>query len=301
MNLRILLVEGQAEEALFLKDVLADMNGDLEDRRQPRPWGRLDLLHAQCWEDAEALLATEVIDVVLLNPDLPDSQGFDTFRKVQLAAPQVPVILLLGIGDEPLGIRMVREGAQDFLIRALIDCGPMAHALRTAMERHRLLSATQAASLRDPLTGVGSSGFFAIMAERDRKLAAQLDCPWVVLVAEPRDISLIGGAQGEQHRDLRLVETAEVLRQAAGSCDLVYRIGANRFAITLFLAGVRTPEDLERAISRQRISVGKATFSLERSQSLDALLAEAAEDLESSAARKPQGEAGILRAKHSVA
>jgi signal transduction histidine kinase len=77
------------------------------------------------------------VAVVLLDLSLPDSQGFDTFRRVRAAAPDVPVVVLSGLQDERMAARAVREGAQDYLVKGQVDGQLLARSLRYAIERRR--------------------------------------------------------------------------------------------------------------------------------------------------------------------
>ena len=280
MNLRLLLVEPDLEEALFVKDVLAD----IEEGRYFRTWVHLEPLHATTWEEAEAILSTEKIDVVLLNPDLPDCQGFETFRRSKAVAPAVPVVLLLGIGDEALGVRIVREGAQDFLIRGQVDCAPLAHALRNAVERERLVAAEQAVRFIDSLTGLANLGCFELFAERDRKLAERLGIPWMILLIESQDLDDLQKTHGEQRRDWTLVQLAELLRSRTNPADLLYRVSPTRFALTIFETERdslnQARKDVERALSGERVVTGSAIFYPEKPANLEDLLREATATLQ---------------------
>src|SRR5258705_10031455 len=62
-----------------------------------------------------ARLAKGGIDAVLLELSLPDSQGIETFDKLFIAAPDIP-ILVLGNGNEALAKEAVGRGAQDYLL-----------------------------------------------------------------------------------------------------------------------------------------------------------------------------------------
>ncbi len=75
------------------------------------------------------------IDVVLLDLGLPDSQGFDTFRKLHSQAREVPLIVLTGLDDEELGLRAVQKGAQDYLIKGKTESNLLIRAVRYAIER----------------------------------------------------------------------------------------------------------------------------------------------------------------------
>jgi signal transduction histidine kinase len=78
------------------------------------------------------------IDVVLLDLALPDSAGLETFRRVQAQAPAIPIIVLTDSDDESLAVTIVRDGAQDYLIKGLVDGGLVARAIRDAVERKHL-------------------------------------------------------------------------------------------------------------------------------------------------------------------
>lgn len=279
MNLRLLLVEPEPEEALFLKDVLVDIEGG----RHFHSWVHIDTMHVETWADAEAVLSTEKMDVVLLNPDLSDSEGFETFRRCKEVAPRLPAVLLLGAGEEALGVRMVREGAQDFLIRGEVDCEPLAHALSNAVERERIASAAQALRFIDPLTGLANLGSFTVFAERDRKLAELLGTGWMILLAEMQDLDRLTEMHGEQRRDWALVQMAELLRRQTNSAQLLYRVGPARFALTLFETEFesleRAQQRVERALAGERVLVGSAIFHPEEPASLEDLFAEASDSI----------------------
>lgn len=289
MNLRILLVESQPEELVILQDVL----GEIEDEGWLREWAPLELLHASTCAEAERTLAVPsgLPNILLLNPDLSDGQGAGTFRRLQASAPDIPIILLVGASDRSLAVTLVREGAQDFLIQKQVDCAPLAHALRNAVARHRLLAAARAAALSDFLTGLPNRTSFLLFADRDRKLAEQLDRRWMVLIAEPRNLAGIAqpytppyiDAYGEQRRDLELVEAADYLRSIARPADTLARIGAHRFAITIFDSEPETLEEawmrIRTAASKHRLDVGLSIFDRNRPLTLDAMLEQAEQDL----------------------
>jgi len=279
MNLRVLVVESQPECALFLQDVLAET----EEGRHWGTWVRVQTLHASTWSEAASMLLNEPVDVILLALDLTDSQGAETFRRAQAVAPQVPIILLIGELDDPLAGRMVRDGAQDFLIKKEVDCMPLVHAIRNAVERHRLLSAARAAAFNDSLTGLPNRNSFPTFADRDRKLAERLGARLMVMVAEPRNLSGIATNEGEQRRDLALVEAADHLRGLIGPTDLLARIGEARFGLSIFDTEAESVEAvwtrIHAAAAECGIHVGAAIFDAANPNSLEAMLDQAASDL----------------------
>ena len=279
MTLRVLLAESDADDVLFLQEALAEVEGG----RYWSNWVRIETLHADTWAKAGAILGNEALDLLLLDLNLADTHGAETFRRAQAAASHVPVILLTCAEDAEVAARLVRDGAQDFLIKKHIDCAPLAHAMRNAIERHRLLSATRAACMIDSLTGLPNRSGFLTFADRDRKLAERLGRRLMVLVAEPQNLSEITAAYGEQRRDLTLIETADHLRGLLGPADLAARIGETRFALTIFDTGA---EPVEAAWARfhsttaaHRIGIGAAIFDAAHPASLEGLIDQAESDL----------------------
>ena len=78
--------------------------------------------------------------VVLLDLNLPDSRGAETFRKVLARNPGVPVVVLSGQDDEELAAKAVHQGVQDYLVKGAFDGKQLARAVRYAMERQGLLT-----------------------------------------------------------------------------------------------------------------------------------------------------------------
>jgi two-component system, cell cycle response regulator len=277
--MRVLLIESEQEDGLFLRDVLMEIG----EGRYWDNWVNMEVLHAASWEQASAILANESVDIALLDLDLSDSQGVETYRRAQNAAPAVPIVLLVGAQEEFLGLRLVRDGAQDFLVKKEVDCAPLAHAMRNAIERHRILTASRAASTHDTLTGLLNRAGFVTSADHDRKLAERLQRRLLVMVAEPKNLGEIVTAYGEQRRDLGLVEAADHLRSLAGPADLVARIGCTRFGLAIFDTDFESVESawsrIHGALEEHRIRCGAAIFSADHPATLDSLLEQAASDL----------------------
>jgi signal transduction histidine kinase len=89
--------------------------------------------------DGLASIAKESPSVVLLDLNLPDSHGADTFRKVLEKAPGVPVVILSGQDDEALAMKALHQGVQDYLVKGAISSGHLERVMRYAIERQALL------------------------------------------------------------------------------------------------------------------------------------------------------------------
>lgn len=86
---------------------------------------------------AEALRALQAgpVDVILLDLNLSDSRGWDTFEGVQTAAPDAAVILVSGGNHEELAAKAIKHGAQDYVNKTDLNARTLTRAVRYAVER----------------------------------------------------------------------------------------------------------------------------------------------------------------------
>jgi signal transduction histidine kinase len=95
--------------------------------------------------DALESLSRETPSLVLLDLNLPDSKGAETFRKVMEMAPNVPVVVLSGQDDEALAVKAVHQGVQDYLVKGDVSSKQLERAMRYAVERQALLRSLEIA------------------------------------------------------------------------------------------------------------------------------------------------------------
>lgn len=106
-----------------------------------------DVEHAPDLASGLERLALHGIDVILLDLHLPESQGLDTLRRVQDAAPGTPVVVVTGTDDEELIDHALRHGAQDLVLKGRPHfVALLRHAVRHALERVQVLEALRHAT-----------------------------------------------------------------------------------------------------------------------------------------------------------
>src|SRR5512137_2277432 len=120
----ILLIEDNPGDARQVEEILKDVKGFV-----------FKIERAVRLQQGLTRLKAGAIDIVLLDLNLPDSTGYDTFQEVHNHFPEVPVVLLTGLEDDELGLRAVRDGAQDYLAKGNLDGNLLARTIRYAMER----------------------------------------------------------------------------------------------------------------------------------------------------------------------
>jgi signal transduction histidine kinase len=128
---RVLLIEDNPSDAQLVCSALVDL-------RDKDLFGPIfTITSATRLSEASARLAHEDFDIILLDLSLPDSEDLeDTFNRIYRVGPGIPIIVMTGLGDELLGLKMVRDGAQDYLVKSKIERYLLVKAIRYALERH---------------------------------------------------------------------------------------------------------------------------------------------------------------------
>jgi two-component system cell cycle sensor histidine kinase/response regulator CckA len=127
-HLRILLIEDDPADARLIRELLKEareMSFEVEG--------------AETLAEGIARLPAVRPDVVMLDLGLPDSVGLETVRKLfAQAGGRVPVLIVLSIvADQDLAVQAVQLGAQDYLIKGIVDSGGLVRSIRYARERRR--------------------------------------------------------------------------------------------------------------------------------------------------------------------
>lgn len=127
----------QLTHVLLIEDNPGD--ADLVRLRLEEGNSTVNMNHANRLADGLASIAKDAPSVVLLDLNLPDSHGAETFRKVLATAPNVPIVILSGQDDEVLAMKALHQGVQDYLVKGAFTSGALDRAIRYAIERQALL------------------------------------------------------------------------------------------------------------------------------------------------------------------
>ncbi len=131
-------MNNQANPVLLIEDNPGD--ADLVRLRLVEAHSDLPVACATRLSTGLALMMLQTPAMVLLDLNLPDSHGAETYRKVLEAAPGVPIVVLSGLDDEELAVSAVHQGVQDYLVKGSFNAKQLARAMRYAIERQALLT-----------------------------------------------------------------------------------------------------------------------------------------------------------------
>jgi DNA-binding response OmpR family regulator len=247
----ILLVEDDLEHEQLLSEVLIE----IDQNRQWCNWRTATVVHVEQLTDALNCLRNNRFDVVLLNLSLPDGPVLlDSFHRVNESPHAAPIIVLADEDDPNLANLLLREGAQDVLLKSELDCALLARSLRYAIERqHRVTMIGHSRFEDDVSAALTRSSFLRLGAHylRFSRLTGISLLLASVEISELRNETV----EDREARDLLLLRTSEVLGAAFEPPTLIGRIGRNRFG--LMTAGL-TETTLEALLNREALAIESA-------------------------------------------
>ena len=103
-----------------------------------RAEGELGLEHVTTLQAGIERIAEGNVDAVLLDLNLPDSQGIDTVVRVREPDPAIPIVVLTADGDEGTAIASLAAGAQDFLVKQELADAQLSRSIQCAIQRNRI-------------------------------------------------------------------------------------------------------------------------------------------------------------------
>lgn len=102
--------------------------------------------------EAVAATAQKKFDAVLLDLNLPDSAGLETFRQLSASCHGTPIVVLSGMDDTETAIQALGAGAEDYVQKNHYDAQTLARSVRFAIERaNRMLVETELINVRSEL------------------------------------------------------------------------------------------------------------------------------------------------------
>ena len=119
--MRIVHIEDNPGDARLAQEILKAARGDFAVRVAER------------LEEGRKLLASQDVDVILLDLNLPDSSGLATLTELQSGFPRIPIVIKTSINDEELGQQAVQLGAQEYLVKGHIDAELLRRSLTHAI------------------------------------------------------------------------------------------------------------------------------------------------------------------------
>lgn len=229
LRTKLLLIEHNPKDAQHLSSLLASAETI-----------SFEITAITSLKDLDPLLATQHFEIILLDLNLPDTQGLEAVVHTHIAAPELPIIVLSDHEEESQALTVVQAGAQDYLVKKNLDARNLIRSIRYAMERNRLTvtlnevnKQQQHLATHDLLTGLPNRqllndrlGQTLLQSQRYKRLFA-------VLFIDLDGFKTINDSLGHDYGDELLQMVSERLKNCIRTADTLGRLGGDEFIILL--------------------------------------------------------------------
>jgi diguanylate cyclase (GGDEF)-like protein len=221
-HIRILMVEDDPVDARFIQHQL--------DTYMP---GQYRFTHVTRVSDALDALASGDFRVVLLDLNLPDMQGPQTFSTLSEAAPNIPLIVIAGLTDRSLALDLVRMGAQDYLVKDELSGGLLGRAVHYAMARKEIERKLEDAAHFDALTGLPNRAMFNNRLDRAIARASRRGSRVSLLFMDLDRFKAVNDTMGHAAGDFLLAQLGQRFKAEVRRSDTVARMGGDEFTVII--------------------------------------------------------------------
>lgn len=203
-SIKILLIEDNPGDIRLIQEYLREVK-----------IFQFDLVNVNTLNAAKEILNKEKFDIILLDLNLPDSNGLATFNCINKIIFEIPIIVITGIEDEEMGVTAVKEGAQDYLTKANINGSSLARAIIYAIERKEAeKNAKELAAIiesaNEAIMGVTLDG---LITNWNRAAEQKYGYTQAEIIDAPIDILFPPERKNELEQILALIKIGEKIKQ----------------------------------------------------------------------------------------
>jgi signal transduction histidine kinase len=127
-NIRILLVDDDEDDYVVIRGMLSDI----------KPW-KVSLHWAQSYEKALQLIKPGLYDLCLMDYRLDRGTGLELMHEIQNNGFSAPFIVLTGKGDHEIDLKVMQDGAADYLEKGQMNPHVLERSIRYAIERAKTM------------------------------------------------------------------------------------------------------------------------------------------------------------------
>jgi len=176
----------------------------------------------------------DVPDLILLDVDLPDMDGFEVCRRLKenQTTRHIPVIFLTGNVTTEAKVRGLDLGAVDYVTKPFDDVELRAR-VRAALRTKRLQDILEQQSYLDALTGLWNRAYLNHRVEAELKVSSRYGRSLGIVIGDIDHFKNLNDTYGHLFGDVVLQSLAEVFRVQARQSDIVTRYGGEEFVLLL--------------------------------------------------------------------
>jgi diguanylate cyclase (GGDEF)-like protein len=197
-------------------------------------------------------------DLILLDIDLPDLDGFEVCRQLKehTDTKDIPIIFLTGTTSTDSKVRGLDLGAVDYVTKPF-DQVELKARVRAALRTKRLQDMLEHQSFLDGLTGLWNRSYLDQRLDSELNIARRYGRSLSLILMDIDHFKSLNDTHGHLFGDVVLQGTAECLPVYARRSDIVTRYGGEEFALVLSDTGMRAAVHVAE---RLRVAVCEKVF-----------------------------------------
>ena len=221
-SLRILFVEDNPGDIRLVREMLIAADEE-----------RIELSFVSRVGEVTARLAQGGIDVILLDLNLPDANGLSAVEWIHRDYPEIPLVVLSSVIDEELAMASLQAGAQDFLVKGMINGPLLTRSIFYAIKRKDLEDQLLFSLHHDSLTGLYNRKFLISELERAIRRSQSAGGKFAVLLLDLSRFKSINDTYGHGVGDSLLIEVGRILSDLLEPGMILSRMGGDEFGFIL--------------------------------------------------------------------
>jgi len=244
--------------------------------------GEFELQFATSGLSGIALALKNAPDLILLDVMMPEVDGFETFKRMELqpTLQDIPVIFVTALNDLDYEVTGLSLGAADYITKP-IDVTIARHRIRNLMEREQLRKEVKLQrdllqgeisrrvkseeralqlALHDTLTGLPNRRMLCDRLNQTMAASKRSGLYGALMFLDLDNFKPLNDVHGHDIGDLLLIEVARRLTDCVREMDTVVRFGGDEFVVMLRELDADRGISTEQAIAvaeKIRLSVAK--------------------------------------------
>lgn len=222
--------------------------------------------------EALKVLQEEAPDLVLMDVNMPEMDGFEACKRFTEMVPSLPVLFVSARGDVDDKIIAFESGGRDYIPKPFSPAELVARVKATLREKSLKDAAQKKAetfeilAITDPLTGIANRRYFDERLKeelgRSRRYNSDLSCAMVDI----DNFKAVNDTYGHAVGDRVIVEVVNAIRQSIRAVDMPARYGGEEFVILLpqtdLSEATLLGERIRRSVEEIRLGPGMPNISV---------------------------------------
>jgi diguanylate cyclase (GGDEF)-like protein len=198
-------------------------------------------------------------DLILLDIEMPETDGFETCRRIKSnpALQNLPIIFLTGRTSTEEIVRGFDLGAVDYVTKPFVP-PELVSRVRATLKTSRLIRLLEEEALIDSLTGLGNRRMFEERFAAEVGLRMRSGDQLACIMVDVDDFKHVNDQYGHLFGDQVLRKIGETLYETSRIEDVACRYGGEEFAVLLPRTSA---QQAARLAERMRIAIAHILFS----------------------------------------